>query len=122
MKTLHYLMDHTLYQIFTVIFNIIINNYEAFTNNGEIQTSVKELENICQLEIIELILVHSNTCQQDSNVLHTFISNKSFGEFLEISPPNFIFLNTFGSRVLYIRVWCKSRNLLIDIYLSNITV
>ena len=52
-------------------------------------------ENIPQLEITGLILVHSNlvnnTYQQDSRVLYTFISNKSFGESLEISPSKFIF-------------------------------
>ena len=48
------------------------------------------------LEITEIILVHCNIVnknyQQDSRVLYTFIPNKSFGQLLDISPDNFIFL------------------------------
>ena len=47
------------------------------------------------------MLVHcnivNNDCQQDSRVLHTFVPNKSFGQLLDISHKNFIFLKTFDS-------------------------
>ena len=35
--------------------------------------------------------------QQDSQVLYTFVPNKSFGSLLDISPSNHIFLKTFNS-------------------------
>ena len=58
-------------------------------------------ENVPHLEISELVLVHcnivNNDYQQDSRVLHTFVPNKSFGQLLDISPNNFIFLTTFNS-------------------------
>ena len=58
-------------------------------------------ENVPHLEIAELILVHSNIVsnyyQQDSRVLNTFVPNKSFGQLLDISPKDFIFLKTFHS-------------------------
>ena len=51
------------------------------------------------LEITELVLVHrnivNNDYQQDSRVLYTYVSNKLFGQILNISIKNFIFLKTF---------------------------
>ena len=61
------------------------------------------------LEITEVVLVHcnvvNNSYQQNSRVLYTFISNKSFGQLLDISPKSFIFLKTFDSEFWYIKVW-----------------
>ena len=34
-----------------------------------------------------------------------FISNKSFGQLLHISPKNFIFLKSFDSEYSYTEVW-----------------
>ena len=59
----------------------------------------KNSENIPHLEITEVILVHcnivNNDCQQDSRVLYTFVPNKSFGQLLDISSKNFMFLKSF---------------------------
>ena len=41
---------------------------------------------------------------QNSTVLYIFVPNKSFGQLLDISPKNFIFLRTFDSEFLYIKV------------------
>ena len=64
-------------------------------------TMDKNGENVPHLEITEVLLVHCNIVnsdyQQDSRVLYTFVSNKSFGQLLDISPKNFIFLKTFDS-------------------------
>ena len=61
------------------------------------------------LEITEVVLVHFNIVnkyyQQCLRVLYTFVPNKSFGQILDISPKNFIFLKTFDSVFLYIEVW-----------------
>ena len=58
-------------------------------------------ENLPHLQINEVELVHSiivnNDYKQDSRVLYTFIPNKSFGQFLDISSKSFIFLKTFDS-------------------------
>ena len=53
-------------------------------------------------EITEVVLVDcnivNNNCQQDSKVFAvTFVPNKPCGSFLEISPTNHIFLQTFNS-------------------------
>ena len=64
-------------------------------------TKNKNGENVPHLEINELLLVHCNIVNNDyqhvSRALYTFISNKSFGQLLDISPKNFIFLKTFNS-------------------------
>ena len=61
------------------------------------------------LEITEVVIVHFNIvkkdCQQDSRVLYTFVPNKLFGQLLDISPKNVIFLKTFDSEFSYIEVW-----------------
>ena len=71
-------------------------------------------ENVPHLEITEVLLIHCNIVnnyyQQDSRVLYTFVPNKSFGQLLNISPKNFIFLKTFDSELLYIEVWFTDQN------------
>ena len=56
----------------------------------------KNWENEPHLEITEVVLVQcnivNNDYQQDSRVLYTFVSNKSFGLLLDISPKHFIVL------------------------------
>ena len=60
------------------------------------------------------MLVHcnivNNNYQQDSRALYTFIPNKSFGQLLDISPKNFIFLKTFDSEFSHIEVWFTDQN------------
>ena len=61
-------------------------------------TKDKNGENVPHLEINEVVLAHcnivNNDYQQDSRVLHTFVSNKTFGSLFEISPTIHIFLKT----------------------------
>ena len=61
-----------------------------------------------------IVLIHcnivNNNYQQDSRVLYTFVPNKSFGQLLDISPKNFIFLKTFDSEFSYIEVWFTDQN------------
>ena len=57
-------------------------------------TKDKNGKNVPHVEITELILVHCNIVnngyQQDSRIFCTIIPNKSFGQFLDISPKIFI--------------------------------
>ena len=66
-------------------------------------------ENVTCLEITEVVLIYcnivNNDYQQDSRVLYTFVPNKSFGQLLDISAKNFLFLKTFNSEFSYIEVW-----------------
>ena len=68
----------------------------------EIQiTKDKNGGNVPHLEVTEVVLVHcyivSNDYQQELRVLYAFVPNKLFGQSLDISPKNFIFLKTFDS-------------------------
>ena len=71
-------------------------------------------ENVPHLEITEVVLVHcyivNNEYQQHLRVLYTFVSNKSFDQFFEISPKNFTFFKNFDSELSYIEVWFTDRN------------
>ena len=66
-------------------------------------TKDKNGENVPHLEIIKLVLIHCNIVnndqRQDSRVLYTFVPSKSFGQLLDISPTNFIFLKNVYFRV-----------------------
>ena len=72
-------------------------------------TKNKNGEDVPHLEVVELVLVHCNLVdndyQQDSRILYTFVPNKSFGSFLEISPTNHVFLKTFNSEFQEVKVW-----------------
>ena len=65
-------------------------------------TKDKNGENLLYLEIMELILVHcnivNNVYQAGSRVLYIFVLDKSFGQWLDISPKHFIFSKTFNSK------------------------
>ena len=54
-------------------------------------------ENNPYLEITEVVLIHcnvvNNSYQQKSRVLYTVVPNKSFGQLLDISPRNVVFIN-----------------------------
>ena len=52
----------------------------------------------------------NNDYQQDSRVLYTFVPNKAFGNLLEISPKNHMFLKTFNSKFKDIKVWFTDQN------------
>ena len=43
-------------------------------------------------------------------IFYTFVSNKSFGQLLVITPENFIFSETFDSEFLYIEGWFTDQN------------
>ena len=87
---------------------------KLFGSNKSNITKDKNSENVPNLEITEVVLVHCNIVnsnyQQDSRVLYTFIPNKWFGQLLDIYPKNFIFFKKFNSEFLYIEVWFTDQN------------
>ena len=77
-------------------------------------TKDKNDKNRPHLEITEVLLIHcnivNNDYKQDSRVLYTFVPNKPFGNLLEISPTNHIFLKTFNSEFQDIKVCFTDQN------------
>ena len=76
-------------------------------------TKDKNDENFAYLKITEIALIHvnvvNNSYQQNSRV-YIFISNKVFGQLLNILLENFIFFNTFDLEFSYINVWLMDQN------------
>ena len=74
-------------------------------------TKDKNDENFAYLKITEIALIHvnvvNNSYQQNSRV-YTFISNKVFGQLLNILFENFIFF--FDLEFSYINVWLMDQN------------
>ena len=66
------------------------------------------------LEITKVVLVRCNIVNknylENSRALYTFVSNKSFGQLLHISPKKCISLKTFDSESSYIGVWFTDQN------------
>ena len=71
-------------------------------------TKDKNSENMPHLQIAEVVLIHcnivNNDYQQDSRALYTFVPTKSFGQLLDISSKNFIFLKAFNSEFSLIKL------------------
>ena len=78
------------------------------------KTKNKNGEIVPHLEITEVLLVHcnivNNDYQKDLRVVYAFVPNKSFGQLLDISPKNCIFLKTFNSKFSNIEVWFIDQN------------
>ena len=74
----------------------------------------KNGRNAPHLTVTEPILTNCNTadndCPQSSRVLHAFVPHETFGQLLEISSRNFIFLKIFYSDFHYIEVWFTDSN------------
>ena len=72
-------------------------------------TKDKNGENVPHLEISEVVLIHcnivNNSNQQGTGALYTSVPNKLFGQLLDISPKNLIFLKTLNSEYSNIEVW-----------------
>ena len=76
-------------------------------------TKDKKGEQVPHLEIVELVLVHCNSInnnyQRDSKILYTFVPNKPFECLLEISPTKNIFFKTFNSEFQEIKIWFRDQ-------------
>ena len=61
----------------------------------------KNGENVPSLEVVEAVLVHCNLVdsqyQQNSEVLYTFTSNKSYAYLLNVETSNLVFLETYNT-------------------------
>ena len=71
-------------------------------------------KNVPHLEITGVVLVYCNIVRNnyrhDWRAFYIFVPNKSFGELLDTSPKNFIFLKTFNSEFSCIEVWFTDQN------------
>ena len=66
-------------------------------------------ENVPKLESVEVVLVHCNLVRNDyqhtSKVLFSFVSNKQFGQLINISPNTLTMMNTIKTESYFVEVW-----------------
>ena len=74
----------------------------------------KDGEDVPKLESVEVVLVHcnlvNNNYQQASKVLFTFVTNKQFGQLINISPHPLTMLNTTNTEFSSIELWLTDQN------------
>ena len=76
-------------------------------------TKNKNSENVTRLEITEVVLKHNvvtNSHQQNSRFLYTFVPNKLLDQLFNISPEILIFLKTIDLEIQHINVWFADQN------------
>ena len=114
MKSLNYLMDTFKIKTGYYLELLTPKTMKSLGNTKSKITKDKNGENVPHLEITDVVLIHcnivNNNYQQDSRVLYIFVPNKSFGQFLDTSPKNFIVLKTFDSEFSCIEVWFANQN------------
>ena len=69
----------------------------------------KDGDHVPKLESVEVVSVHcnlvNNNYQQTSKVLFTIVSNKQYGQLINISPHLVTMLGTTNTEVSSIEVW-----------------
>ena len=74
----------------------------------------KNGENVPGLEVVEVVLVQCNLVdnqyQKKSEVLHTFMPNKSYAYLLNVKPNNLVFLKTYHIESDEIIIKCTDQN------------
>ena len=70
---------------------------------------IKNSENVPKLESVEIVLVHCNLVKNDyqhtSKVLFSFVTNKQFGQLINISSHSLIMMNTVNTEFSFVEVW-----------------
>ena len=71
---------------------------KLFDSAKKLIDELKNRENVLSLEIVEVVLVQCNLVdnqyQQKSEVLYTFMPNKSYAYLVNVEPSNSLFLKT----------------------------
>ena len=85
---------------------------ELIKLSGSIKKDIdkdKDGQNVPKLESVEVVLVYCNLIKNDyqhtSKVLFTFVPNKQFGKFINISPHSLTMMNTVITEFSYVEVW-----------------
>ena len=69
----------------------------------------KDGEIVPKLESVEVVLVHCNLAKNDyqhtSKVLFSFVSNKQFGQLINILPHSLTMMNTINTEFSFVEVW-----------------
>ena len=71
--------------------------------------SDKNSDNVPKLESTEVVLIHCNLVKNDyqhtSKVWFSFVPNKQFGQFINISPHSLTMMDTIYTGFSFVEVW-----------------
>ena len=74
----------------------------------------KNSELVPKLESVDLVLVHcnlvNNSYQQASKVLFTFVTNKKYGQLINVSPETLIILKTVNTEFSFMEIWLTDQD------------
>ena len=68
---------------------------KLFGSTKKLIDKTKVRENVPSLEVVEVVLVHCNLADNQSEELYTFILNKSYAYLLNVESSNVVFLKTY---------------------------
>ena len=71
---------------------------------GSTKNSITKAKNVANIILVNCNIV-KDIYQHYSKVLHTFVKNKSFSQFLEVSSTNLTFYNIFNTEFLITEIW-----------------
>ena len=76
---------------------------------GSTKNSITKAKNVANIILVNCNIV-KDIYQHYSKVLHAFVKNKSFSQFLEVSSTNLTFYNTFNTEFLNTEIWFTNQN------------
>ena len=83
-------------------------------NTKKVVDKDKNGENVPKLESVEVVLVHCNLVKNDFQhalkVLFSFVSNKKFGQLLNISSHVSTMMNTINTEFSSVEVWLTDQS------------
>lgn len=74
----------------------------------------KNSENVSTLKMVDVILIHCNVVnndyQQESKVLFKILTDKQFGQLINISPFSLTMLKITNAEFSFIKLWFTDQN------------
>ena len=93
---------------------LLTNKTMYLLGEGPIIDRDKNGDNLPELKKTHSVLIHCNVLHNDylqnSKLLYTFVSDKSFGQFLAIEPKTLIQSKATDSTFDYIEIWITDQN------------
>ena len=87
---------------------------KLFASKRKLSNTIKNEENVPNLEVVELVLVQcnliDNQCKQKSELLQTFRPNKSYAYLLNVGPGNLVFLKSYSTEFYEIIIAFTDQN------------
>ena len=94
---------------------LTLETMKLLGSTKKVVDKIKNRENVPKLESVEVVLVHCNLVKNDyrhaSKILFSFVPNKQFGQFLNISPHVFTMMNTINTEFSSAEIWFTDQSI-----------